>query len=121
MLTPPLIWLSSIAFHVIPKGPPAGPEPPRDSTPPLIVMKWICRFAGFVAWTPPVIVPLSPGASSLPSTNVAPGWTKSPPRMVTPPSLKQLAPDGTTTLLYVPGARKPVHAVVLAAAAPLAE
>ena len=35
--------------------------------------------AGSVAWTPPVIVPVSPGLSSLPSTNVAPGWMKSPP------------------------------------------
>ena len=97
MLTPPLIWLSSIVVQVMSNGPPNGPEPPCDSIPPLIVMKWICRFAGFVACTPPLMVPLSPGASSLPSTNVAPVWTYRPPRTVTPPSLKQLAPAGTTT------------------------
>src|SRR4029078_5384636 len=38
MLTPPLIWLSSIVVHVMSNGPPNGPEPPCDSTPPLIVV-----------------------------------------------------------------------------------
>src|SRR5215213_6763104 len=97
-VTPPLILLSSIAFQVMSNGPPNGPDPPCTAIPPLIVVKWIWTEAGFVALTPPVIVPVSPGFSSLPSTNVAPGWLESPPWMVTGPSLKQVAPSGTTTL-----------------------
>src|SRR5438094_3062065 len=94
-------------------GPPSDPDPPCDSMPPLIVAKWICRLAGSEAWTPPVIAPLSPGFSSLPRTNVAPDSTKSPPRIVTGPSLVHVASSGTTTLWYVPAGRSPVHVVVL--------
>src|SRR3954447_2510287 len=108
--------LSSIAFHVRPNGPPNGPDPPCTSIPPLIVVKWICTEAGFVARPPPLIVPVCPGFSSLPSTNVAPGATNSPPLMVTGPSLRQVPPSGTTTFWYVPGASPPLHVVVLGAA-----
>src|SRR5437667_17150 len=45
--------LSSIAFQVISKGPPNGPEPPCTSIPPSMAAKWICTDAGSVAWTPP--------------------------------------------------------------------
>ena len=72
MVTLPWIELSSIVFHVTSKGPPNGPEPPCTSMPPLIVVKWICTDIASVAWTPPLIVPVSTGFSSLPSTNVAP-------------------------------------------------
>jgi hypothetical protein len=37
-----------------------------------MVVKWICTDAAFLAWTPPEIVPVFTGFSSLPRTNVAP-------------------------------------------------
>src|SRR5919109_4913080 len=87
------------------------------STPPLIVTKWSCTFAASVAWTPAEIVPLLPGASTLPRTKVALASTKRPLRIVTGPVLKQAASAGTTTFWYVPGASTPVHVVVLGSAA----
>src|SRR5690242_5812479 len=87
--------LSSIVFHVIPNGPPNAPEPPLTSMPPLIVTKCSCTFAAPAAWTPLEIVPLSPGASSLPTTNVAPDPMTSPLQIVTGPVLKHVAAAGT--------------------------
>jgi hypothetical protein len=46
MVTAPLIVLSSIAFHVMPNGPPNGPAPPWDTMPPLMVVKWIWEIGG---------------------------------------------------------------------------
>ena len=82
IVTPSSIWLSSIALNVTSNGPPKGPEPPWISRPPLIMAKWICTDAASVAWTPPEIVPVLAGLSSLPRTNVAPCSTSSPPRIV---------------------------------------
>jgi len=46
----------------------------------------------------------------------APDLTNNPVRILTGPTLKQLAPAGTTTLPYVPDASVPSHAVVFTAA-----
>jgi hypothetical protein len=48
---------------------------------------------------------------------VAPDPIHSPDLIVTGPSLRHTAPSGTTTLWYVPGARKSVHSVARAAEA----
>src|SRR5438132_13046947 len=96
----------------MPNGPPSGPEPPRMSMPPLIVLKWSCTFAAFVAWTPPPIVAVCTGWSSLPNTTVPPCWTNRPDRIVTGPSLRQTPFCGTTTRWYVPGASVPSQVVV---------
>src|SRR5881396_3413241 len=95
----------------MPNGPPDGPDPPWMSMPPLIVAKWICTFAGFVAWTPPLILPVLIGWSSLPRTNVAPGSMVSPPLIVTGPLPRHAAPAGMTSLWYVPAANLPVQVV----------
>src|SRR5690242_5288430 len=116
MVAPPLITLSSIVFQVMSNGPPNGPDPPWTSIPPSIVEKWICTDAAFVPWTPPEIVAVWTGWSSLPNTSVAPGSTNSPPRIVTGPALKHVPPAGTTTFPYVPAASTPAHVVVLPAA-----
>ena len=87
-----------------------------DGDPPSIVVRWICAEAGFCRLDAAGDRASLAGFSSLPSTNVAPGWMDSPPRMVTGPSLRQLSPSGTTTLWYVPGANVSVHVVVFAAA-----
>src|SRR5262245_58779446 len=76
-----------------------------------MVAKWICTDAALVAWTPPEIVPVLTGLSSLTSTNVAPASMRSPPLMVTGPLLRQTAPSGTTTRWKVPAARVPVQVV----------
>src|SRR5436309_10155783 len=109
--------LSSMAFQVTSNGPPNGPEPPTSSRPPLIVAKWICTEAAWSPCTPLVMVPLLPGCSSSPSTNVAPGFTNKPPLMVTGPSLMHTAPAGTTTVPYEPGFNVVVHVVVAEALA----
>ena len=88
--------LSSTVLKVGPNAP-KGPEPPWRSTPPLIVLKWISTSAAFVAWTPPVIVAVGTGWSSLPNTSVAPWRTNRPAWIVTGPSLWQTPSCGTTT------------------------
>src|SRR5512133_2639673 len=98
MLTEPLMTLSSIVFQVTSNGGPNGPAPPTRVTPPLIELKWICTEAAFVERTPPLIVPVWAGFSSLPSTNVAPSATDTPPLIVTgPANVRHAAPAGTTT------------------------
>jgi hypothetical protein len=99
-------------FQVTSNGPPNGPEPPWMSMPPLIVLKWICTFIAFQAWTPPLIVAVCTGWSSLPKTTVPPCWTNRPPRIVIGPPLRQTPSWGTTTRWYVPGASVPSHVVV---------
>src|SRR5947207_3060139 len=104
--------LSSIVFHVTSNGPPNGPAPPRSTTPPLIVEKWIWTELALCELTPPEIVAFTPGDSSSPKTNVAPAPTSRPPRIVNGPApMMQTAPSGTVTWPYVPGASVEVQLV----------
>src|SRR5215213_10129376 len=110
------MWLSSIVFQVTPNGGPNGPDPPWIAMPPEMSVKWICTDAALVAWTPPTMVPVSPGCSWSPRTNVAPSFTYSPLVMVMGPSMMHTWPAGTTTLWYVPGAKVFLHLVVMMSA-----